>query len=63
MSDKSENPLLKSHSTNFSNYEKCKIYRSTEWVIFDPNNRMLHFFDDGEQALKFFNEGMPVENA
>ena len=46
-----------------SEYKKCQIYRSTEWVIWDPNTRMLHLFDDGEGALKFFNEGMVVEDA
>jgi len=43
-----------------SEYQKCQIYRSTEWVIWDPNKKMLHLFDDGEKALKFFDEGMPV---
>lgn len=43
-----------------SEYKKCQIYRATEWVIYDPNKKMLHFFDDGGQALKFFNDGMPV---
>ncbi len=41
-------------------YKKCKIYRSIEWAIYDPNNRMLHLFQNGEEALQFFNEGMPV---
>ena len=43
-----------------SEYQKCQIYRSTEWVIWDPNKKMLHLFDDGEKALKFFDDGMPV---
>ena len=43
-----------------SSYEKCKIFRTTEWVIWDPNKKMLHLFDDGHGALEFFNEGMPV---
>ena len=41
-------------------YKKCKIYRSIEWSIYDPNKRMLHLFDNGEEALQFFNNGMPV---
>jgi hypothetical protein len=43
-----------------SEYKKCQIYRTSEWVVWDPNNKMLHLFDDGQGALKFFNEGMPV---
>jgi hypothetical protein len=43
-----------------SEYEKCTIYRTSEWVIWDPNKKMLHLFDTGEAALKFFNDGMVV---
>ena len=44
-------------------YEKCSIYRTSEWVVWDPNKRMLHLFDDGQGAIKFFNDGMVVREA
>lgn len=41
-------------------YQKCSIFRTTEWAIWDPNKKMLHLFDDGKGALAFFNNGMVV---
>ena len=41
-------------------YQKCSIFRTTEWAIWDPNKKMLHLFDDGKGALEFFNNGMVV---